>query len=131
MLAVAADLADGDDRARIVPEVERELGPVDALVSNAGINLREDTAWDADPDDWWRVFQVNVLGAYLCARAVLPAMVERGGGRIVTMASGAAYLPGLRTTAYPASTRATLRSSSLPSATVLDGSSRWRAAAPP
>ena len=87
----------------MVAEVERELGPIDALVSNAGINLREDAAWDADPDAWWRVFEVNVLGAYLCARAVIPGMLERGRGRIVNTGSGASYLPGLRTTAYPSS----------------------------
>ena len=49
--------------------------------------------WQVDPDDWWHTFEVNVLGVYLCCRAVSPGMVERGGGRIVNVASGAAYLP--------------------------------------
>ena len=61
----------------MVAEVERELGPIDALVNNAGINLREPAGWEADPDEWWHVFQVNVLGAYLCARAVIPGMLDR------------------------------------------------------
>ena len=47
------------------------------------------------PDEWWQVFEVNVLGVYLCCRAVLPGMLERGRGRIVITGSGAGYLPGV------------------------------------
>jgi 3-oxoacyl-[acyl-carrier protein] reductase len=108
-LAVEADVSDRGAVEEMVAQVERELGPVDALVSNAGINLREPGAWDADPDAWWKVFEVNVRGAYLCARAVLPGMLERGRGRIVNMGSGAAYLPGLRSTAYSSSKAALVR----------------------
>jgi NAD(P)-dependent dehydrogenase (short-subunit alcohol dehydrogenase family) len=103
-LAVEADVSERSAVEAMVATVERELGPVDGLVNNAGINLSgEQRAWEADPAEWWRVFEVNVLGAYLCARAVLPRMLERGRGRIVNTGSGAGYLPGLRSTAYPAS----------------------------
>ena len=54
-----------------------------------------------DPDEWWRTFEVNVLGLYLCCNAFAPGMVERGGGRIVNIASGAAYLPPRREPANP------------------------------
>jgi NAD(P)-dependent dehydrogenase (short-subunit alcohol dehydrogenase family) len=76
-------------------QVERELGPVDVLVNDAGITGPPERRpiWEEDPTDWWHVFEVNVLGAYLCCRAVLPGMVERGGGRIINVGSGAAYLP--------------------------------------
>ena len=87
----------------MVDEVERELGPVDLLVANAGIGLDEPAPWEVEPEDWWRVHEVNVLGVYLCCRAVIPGMLERGRGRIVNMASGAAYLPGSTSTAYAAS----------------------------
>src|SRR4029077_9385743 len=90
-LALEADVSDRASVDAMVAAVERELGPVDALVNNAGINLREESAWEADPDAWWRVFEVNVLGAYLCARAVIPGMLERGRGRIVNTGSGASY----------------------------------------
>lgn len=76
-----------------VRSVEDELGPVALLVNNAGIESASGPLWEQDPDDWWHVFEVNVLGAMLCCRAVLPAMVERGGGRIVNLGSGGSYLP--------------------------------------
>ena len=102
-LAVEADVSSMTAVDRMVAEVERGLGPVDGLVNNAGITRREPAAWEADADAWWHVFEVNVLGAYLCARAVIPGMLERGRGRIVNTGSGASYLPGLGSTAYSSS----------------------------
>jgi 3-oxoacyl-[acyl-carrier protein] reductase len=93
-------------------DVERwfaETGTPDLLVNNAGIAAWERAAWEMDPDDWWHVFEVNVLGLYLCCRAVIPGMLERGSGRIVNVASGAAYLPGSSSTAYSASKAAVHR----------------------
>ena len=98
-----------DDVERMVAEVERELGPIDLLVANAGIASFEEAAWELDPADWWQVFEVNVLGAYLCARAVIPGMIDRGRGRIVLTGSGSAYLPGQKTTAYGGSKAALYR----------------------
>ena len=66
-------------------------------------------AWEIEPDEWWHVLEVNVLGVYLCCRAVIPGMLERGRGRIVVTGSGAAYLPGSRGTAYAASKAAAVR----------------------
>lgn len=108
-LAVAADVSRREDVERIVAEVERELGPIDLLVCNAGISIFEESAWEQPVEDWWHVFEVNVLGTYLCCRAVIPGMIERGGGRIVNTGSGAAYLPGLRNSAYGASKAALYR----------------------
>jgi len=94
---------------RAVEETERELGPLDLLVANAGIGGPEGRTWEVDVHEWWRVFEVNVLGVHLCCRAVIPRMLERGRGRIVITGSGAAYLPGAGSTAYPASKAAVVR----------------------
>jgi len=90
-----------DEVATMVETVTRELGPIELLVANAGI--AQGHAWDAPPAEWWSTFEVNVLGVYLCCRAVLPGMLERGSGRIVITGSGASYLPGSASTAYSAS----------------------------
>jgi NAD(P)-dependent dehydrogenase (short-subunit alcohol dehydrogenase family) len=92
----------------------QEAGDVDLLVCNAGIEGPEGPF--PEPDAWWRTFEVNVLGVFLCCRAFAPRMVERGGGRIVNVASGAAYLPTLRpgaSTAYGPSKAALHRFSEL------------------
>jgi 3-oxoacyl-[acyl-carrier protein] reductase len=108
-LALEVDVSDRADVERMVAETERELGPIQLLVANAGIGGPEGLTWEVDPDAWWQVFQVNVLGVHLCCRTVIPGMLERGDGRIVITGSGAAYLPGARSTVYPASKAAVWR----------------------
>ncbi len=108
-LAIEADVSDRGDVERMVAHAEEELGPLDLLVNNAGIALWEEAAWELEPEEWWRVLEVNLLGVYLCCRAAIPGMIARGGGRIVNVASGAAYLPGSRSTAYSASKAAVHR----------------------
>jgi 3-oxoacyl-[acyl-carrier protein] reductase len=92
-LAVTADVSKREDVEAMTSTVERELGPIDLLVNNAGVGPSRTLPWEEDPADWWRVFEINVLGAYLCSRAMLRGMVERGHGRIVNTGSGASYLP--------------------------------------
>ena len=92
-LALVGDVSLPDDVEGWVRRVEEELGPVDLLVNNAGIESPRGQLWEEDPRAWWHVFEVNVLGAMLCCRAVLPGMVERGAGRIVNVGSGGSYLP--------------------------------------
>jgi len=94
-LALEVDVADEASVDRMVADTERALGPIDLLVNNAGIGGRSDGSpiWEEDAAEWWRVFEVNMLGAYLCCRRVARGMAERGGGRIVNVGSGGAYLP--------------------------------------
>ena len=112
--AVAAEIGGvalvGDvSRREDVESWVRELEPVDLLVANAGTATWEGRAWEVEPDEWWHVLEVNVLGVYLCCRAVIPGMIERGRGRIAITGSGAAYLPGSTNTAYSASKAAVWR----------------------
>jgi len=108
-LAVVADVTKRDNVEAMVAQVESELGPIDLLVANAGIGTEGGSTWEVDPEEWWRVLEVNMLGVHLSCRSVIPGMLERGRGRIVITGSGAAYLPGGSSTAYPASKAAVCR----------------------
>lgn len=94
-LALAVDVSDEGSVQRMVDETERELGAIDLLVNNAGVmGPSERPIWeDDDTGAWWRVFEINMLGAYLCCRTVLGGMVDRGSGRVVNVGSGGAHLP--------------------------------------
>jgi 3-oxoacyl-[acyl-carrier protein] reductase len=89
--------------------IRSELGAPDLLVNNAAISGSSGMTWDQPPQDWWQVFEINVRGTFLCTRAVLPAMIARGSGRIVNLSSGAATYPigldndGVLASAYMAS----------------------------
>jgi NAD(P)-dependent dehydrogenase (short-subunit alcohol dehydrogenase family) len=109
-LALALDVTDEAAVAAAVAKTERELGAIDLLVANAGRGWGEsEGAWTVEPEEWWRTFEVNVLGVYLCCRAVIPGMIDRGAGRIVITGSGSAYLPGTNQSAYAASKAAVWR----------------------
>ena len=101
------DVADRGSVERSVAEA----GELDLLVANAGTSGSHERrpSWEIDSDEWWRVYEVNVLGVHLCCRAVIPGMLERGDGRIIITGSGAAYLPGGEGTAYPPSKAAACR----------------------
>lgn len=102
--AVELDVTSRESVERAVAEA----GDVELLVANAGVGDHART-WEIDPAEWWRTFEVNVLGVHLCCRTVIPGMLERGAGRIVVTGSGASYLPGAAATAYPASKAAVAR----------------------
>jgi NAD(P)-dependent dehydrogenase (short-subunit alcohol dehydrogenase family) len=106
---VVADVSQSDSVDSMLRAVEANRGPIDILCANAGVASRDERAWEADPAEWWRTFEVNVLGVFLCCRAVIPGMLSRGRGRIIITGSGAAYLPGSSNTAYSASKAAVWR----------------------
>jgi len=108
-LALEVDVTDREAVERMVSDTERELGPIDLLAANAGIGSGEDELWEGDPERWWQTLEVNVLGVYLSARAVIPGMLERARGRIVVTGSGAGYLPGASNTGYTSSKAAANR----------------------
>jgi NAD(P)-dependent dehydrogenase (short-subunit alcohol dehydrogenase family) len=94
-----------DERA--VSELFARIGPVDVLVNNAGVAESNPLA-RVTLDDWRRHLEVNATGPFLCTRAVLPQMLERDSGRIVTVASTAARVGTRFTAAYTASKHAAL-----------------------
>ena len=104
VVAVGRAECDVTDEAAVVALFER-VGSVDVLVNNAGVAssapLQRTTL-----ADWRAQLDVNATGAFLCTRAALPGMLERDGGRIVTVASTAGLVGGRYTSAYTASKHA-------------------------
>jgi 2-hydroxycyclohexanecarboxyl-CoA dehydrogenase len=101
-LAVPADVADPDQVHDMVAAVEARLGPVDVLVSNAAYMTMAPVA-EHDLDDWWRVIDVNLVGTFTVAQAVVPGMKARGGGRVVVVTSEWGVIGWPDATAYSAS----------------------------
>ena len=101
-LAVAGDVRRDEDVARLVAEHERVLGPVDVLVNDAGILVRG-LAEETSPAAFREVLDVNLTGAFLCARAVIPGMKARRRGRIVNMTSISGTVGTAEACAYNAS----------------------------
>jgi 3-oxoacyl-[acyl-carrier protein] reductase len=99
---VRADVSSPDEVSAMVAEVERELGPIELLVNNAGVLYREG---DEKPtlETWRRTLDVNLTGAYLVTWAVQDGMIARGYGRIVNMASIAGLRPRPTAIAYSVS----------------------------
>jgi len=86
-LPVAVDITDEAGVARALSETDSALGPVDILVNNAGITGPNLPTWEYSLADWERVMAVDVTAVFLCCRAAVPGMIERGYGRIVNVAS--------------------------------------------
>ena len=107
--AVVADVSDAASVERMAGEVERALGPVDLLVNNAGTMGPLGPMWEADPGDWWHAIEVNLRGPYLCARALLPGMIQRRYGRIINVSSNAATVAVAHMGAYVIAKTALLR----------------------
>jgi NAD(P)-dependent dehydrogenase (short-subunit alcohol dehydrogenase family) len=95
VLAVQTDVTQSASVQNAVKQAEAAFGPVDVLVNNAGINVFCDPLTMSD-DDWRRCFAVDLDGVWNGCRAVLPGMVERGGGSIVNIASTHSFqiIPG-------------------------------------
>ena len=87
VMAVQGDVSEEAEVARMLEEIRAYFGPVDVLVNNAGIALPQQLLTDCTAADWDRLFAVNVRGAFLCCRGVLPDMVRKKRGSIVNLSS--------------------------------------------
>jgi meso-butanediol dehydrogenase / (S,S)-butanediol dehydrogenase / diacetyl reductase len=100
---MGVDVTDHAQVQALVNRAVRELGGLDVLMTAAGV-LGFGSVVDTEPDAWNRVIGVNLTGTYLCARAAIPRMAERGGGSIVTVSSSTgAHDAAPGTAAYVAS----------------------------
>ena len=96
-IAVIADVTDKAAVADMVARVSRDLGRIDILVNNAGINIRK-PPHSLEVEEWQSVIDTNLTSAFVCSKAVHPAMKAAGGGKIINIGSmmsifGASFAP--------------------------------------
>jgi NAD(P)-dependent dehydrogenase (short-subunit alcohol dehydrogenase family) len=89
-LAITTDVSDAAQVDHLLVLTLRAFGRIDILVNNAALVQPIGKVWETSPTAWQKLIAVNVIGPYLCVRAVLPHMLERGSGRVVNISSGAA-----------------------------------------
>lgn len=98
-LPLRADITIAKDTERLIDASVEHFGRVDVLVNNAGI-ASSGTVLDTEETAWDLVMDVNVKGAYLCSRAVIPHMKRQGGGSIVCIASASGVIGQKNQVAY-------------------------------
>ncbi|MFQ6021893.1 MAG: SDR family NAD(P)-dependent oxidoreductase [Acidiferrobacterales bacterium] len=85
-LAIVADITQSNDLRRMTQTVLDHFGQIDILVNNAGSRIIK-PFMEHTEEDWRRMLDVNLTGHFLCTQAILPAMLDRGKGKIINMAS--------------------------------------------
>jgi NAD(P)-dependent dehydrogenase (short-subunit alcohol dehydrogenase family) len=101
-LALQADVSDEASVGAMVEKTLARFGRIDILVNNAGIGTTK-SILECEPEEWDRVFAVNVRGVYLSTRAVLPGMLAQGEGVIINIASALGLVGVPKRAAYCAS----------------------------
>jgi NAD(P)-dependent dehydrogenase (short-subunit alcohol dehydrogenase family) len=93
--AFTVDLSRSEEITRLAGQVERDFGPVDILINNAGVNVRG-ASEELGEDDWHAVIATNLTAPFLLARALGPRMCARGWGRVINLGSilSVVALPG-------------------------------------
>ena len=102
-MGIQTDVASEDSVASALAATIAAFGRIDVLVTSAGINAPLNLVQDVSLAEWQQVMAINLTGTFLCCRAVLPVMIARNCGRIVTVASLAGKEPKPRLSAYAAS----------------------------
>ncbi len=101
--AVTADVSRPEDVARALRLTSETAGGLDILIVNHGVSLEYSTVEHSNVDAWLATFDVNVHGAYHCARLAIPLLRQRGGGNIVMIGSGLGHRGGPGVAAYACS----------------------------
>jgi NAD(P)-dependent dehydrogenase (short-subunit alcohol dehydrogenase family) len=106
--ARAVDVTDAASVDKAARAAQDKHGPIDILVTSAGIAGPNVPTWDYPLADWSRIMRINVDGTFHCCRALVPAMIGQGYGRIVTIASIAGKEGNPNASAYSASKAAVI-----------------------
>jgi NAD(P)-dependent dehydrogenase (short-subunit alcohol dehydrogenase family) len=106
--ARSVDVTDAEAVIAAAKACEGAHGPIDILVTSAGIAGPNKKTWEYPLDAWERIMKINVDGTMLCCRAVIPSMIAQGYGRIVTVASVAGKEGNANAAPYSASKAAVI-----------------------
>ena len=109
VLVTRTDVTDRDDVERLVDATVLRYAAVDILVNNAGIAGPIGSLQENDVTAWINTVQVNLIGVYLCCRAVVPVMQRNGSGRIVNLSGAGATNAWANMSAYCSSKAAVVR----------------------
>lgn len=102
-IAIKADLSLEDDIIEMFTEIDKDLGPVTALVNNGGVSGGKMSVEEIDMNYLQKVYSANVFGTFICCREASKRMKYNGGGAIVNVSSLAAKLGGFNMSAYSSS----------------------------
>jgi NAD(P)-dependent dehydrogenase (short-subunit alcohol dehydrogenase family) len=103
-LAIRCDVSNEEEIIEVVRQTEEKIGPIDLFCSNAGIILAGGV--EVPNEDWQRIWEINVLAHVYAARAVIPGMIERGGGYLLNTASAGGLLSQIGSAPYSATKHA-------------------------
>lgn len=106
--AVHIDITSADSVAKAVDAVVAKFGKIDILVNNAGTAGKVGMLVDQSEEEWRRVIDINLMGVFLCTRAVMPLLRKQGYGRVVTLASIAGKEGNPNMSAYSATKAAVI-----------------------
>jgi NAD(P)-dependent dehydrogenase (short-subunit alcohol dehydrogenase family) len=99
--AIGMDVTDAKSVEKGMKQAEKEIGPIEILINNAGIITGMKAVQDLPVEEWDRIMATNVRGPYLLMKSILPGMIQRGFGRIVNISAPIKHLP--KAAAYCAS----------------------------
>jgi NAD(P)-dependent dehydrogenase (short-subunit alcohol dehydrogenase family) len=109
ILARACDVTSKSEVAELFSVLDRELGPIDVLVNNAGVYGPKGSSEEVDLEEWIRAIEINLLGTFLPTRQAITRMKPRRRGKIINLSGGGATNPLPRISAYAAAKAAVVR----------------------
>ena len=109
VLALQADVTNERDVRELIGATLDRFAGLDILVNNAGVYGPIGPAWENDPAEWRETIMTNLVGVFLVCRAVVPALIRAGRGKIINISGGGAATPFPRFSAYAVSKAALVR----------------------
>jgi NAD(P)-dependent dehydrogenase (short-subunit alcohol dehydrogenase family) len=109
VLALAADVSSPEDNARLFATIDNDLGSIDVLVNNAGVQGPMGPSEEVDLGQWLRTVEINLVGTFVPARYAIIRMKMKRRGKIINLSGGGATRPMPRFSAYAASKAAVVR----------------------